>query len=442
MKNLHTLNLCELTQAIRSGDITCADYTRACLTRIAQMEPQVQAWAWLAPERAMACAEQADVQRVAGLLAGKPLGLLHGIPVGIKDIFNTAGIPTAMGSPVFAGNIPGESAEAVSRLEGAGAFVMGKTVTAEFAFLTPGKTRNPWNPAHTPGGSSSGSAAAVAAGFVPAAIGTQTNGSVIRPAAFCGVVGFKPSQGLISNRGIWSFSPSLDQVGIFTRSVADAALLAAQLVENPHDLAAAIVPLNTAPRLAAVRSPVWHLATEAQQRRFAGNIAALSKAGALIEEIELPAAFGDAHRAVRTIMLFEAAHGQGFGELRSKHREALSPLLNDFLDQGEQVSETAYHAALALRGRLKEELNSFMQRFDAIITPPATGEAPRDLSSTGDASFCTIWSLTGAPAITIPAGLGPQGLPLGLQIVGAHLDDNRTLAVAQWCERLLESKSQ
>lgn len=432
MKNLHTLNLCELTQAIRSGDIACADYTRACLTRISHLEPQVQAWAWIDPERAMACAEQADAQ----YLSGKPLGPLLGIPVGIKDIFNTAGIPTAMGSPVFAGNIPGESAEAVSRLERAGAFVMGKTVTAEFAFLTPGKTRNPWNPAHTPGGSSSGSAAAVstAADFVPAAIGTQTNGSVIRPAAFCGVVGFKPSQGLISNRGVWPFSPSLDQVGTFTRSVADAALLAAQLVENPHDLAAAIAPLNAAPRLAAVRSPVWHLATAAQQRKYADNIAALSKAGALIEEIELPAAFGEAHRVVRTIMLFEAAHGQGFSELRSKHRAALSPLLNDFLDQGEQVSEAAYHEALALQRSLKEELNNFMQRFDAIITPPATGEAPRDLSSTGDASFCTIWSLTGAPAITIPAGLGPQGLPLGLQIVGAHLDDNRLLAVAQWCE--------
>jgi len=438
MKNLHDLSLCELTQAIRNGDITCADYTRACLTRISQMDPQVQAWVWLDPERAMVCAEKADAQRVTWPMSGKPLGLLHGIPVGIKDVFNTTGIPTAMGSPVFVGNIPGESAEAVSRLEQAGAFVMGKTVTAEFAFLTPGKTRNPWNPAHTPGGSSSGSAAAVAAGFVPAAIGTQTNGSVIRPAAFCGVVGFKPSQGLISNRGIWPFSPSLDQAGTFTRNVADAALLAAQLVENPHDLAATIVPLNAAPRLAAVRSPVWHLATEAQQRKYADNIAALSKAGALIEQIELPAAFGEAHRAVRTIMLFEAAHGSAFRELRNTHREDLSALLNDFLDQGEQVSEAAYQAALKLQGSLKEELNNFMQRFDAIITPPATGAAPKDLSGTGDASFCTIWSLTGAPAITIPLGLGPQGLPLGLQIVGAHLDDNRMLAVAQWCEVMCE----
>lgn len=220
-KKLHCLGLCEAAQAVRGGDLGSEDLTRALLERIAANEHTVQAFQWIDPARAMDLARQADRQ----LRSGKAVGPLHGIPVGIKDIIETQGIPTTMGSPIFADHVPARSAALVRRAEAAGAFVLGKTVTTEFAFYTPGKTRNPWNPAHTPGGSSSGSAAAVAMGFLPGAVGTQTNGSVIRPAAFCGVVGYKPTAGLISLAGVHPFSPSLDQAGVFARSISDAALL-------------------------------------------------------------------------------------------------------------------------------------------------------------------------------------------------------------------------
>ena len=228
MKDLFRLGVREAARGIAEGRFTSADYTRSCLQRIWQEEDRVQAWQWLDHERAMELSEKADRRKSEG----KESAPLHGLPLGIKDIFDTRGIPTELGSPLFKGNVPQASAQVVEKLEQAGGFVMGKTVTAEFAFLTPGKTRNTWNPAHTPGGSSSGSAAAVSAGFVPAALGTQTNGSIIRPAAFCGVVGYKPSQGTISNHGTLDYSPTLDQSGVFTRSVRDAAWVTSCIAET------------------------------------------------------------------------------------------------------------------------------------------------------------------------------------------------------------------
>ncbi len=226
----------EAAGAILKGNLSSEEFTRALLERIQSHEEKVQAFQWLDSSRALALARRADEKR----RSGTPLGSLHGIGIGIKDIIETQDIPTTMGSPVYKDFIPERSATLVRRLEAAGAFVMGKTVTSEFAFFTPGKTLNPWNPAHTPGGSSSGSAAAVAMGFVPAAVGTQTNGSVIRPAAFCGVVGYKPTAGLIPLDGIHPFSPSLDQAGVFARSVPDAAFLATALVEEKISLSAAM----------------------------------------------------------------------------------------------------------------------------------------------------------------------------------------------------------
>jgi len=439
MNDLYRLTLRAAVSAIAGGTIAAADYARACLKRNAQLEAQIGAWAWLDAERVMSKAEQADASRADLRAAGMALPPLLGIPVGIKDIIDTAGIPTRRGSPLFEQNIPQVSASVVGKLEQAGAYVMGKTVTAELAFLSPGKTRNPWNAAHTPGGSSSGSAAAMAAGFVPAAIGTQTNGSVIRPAAYCGVVGYKPSQGLIANSGIHPFSPTLDQVGTFTRSVADAALLASALVENIEDLAAAIIPLKASPRLGLVRSPVWHLATPAQQQMLLDNANTLRAAGALIDDITLPAIFEQGHAALRDIMLYEAA--AVFRAYTLTQREQLSALLKQFLDEGAKISETVYRDALQIRAALQNELGHLMQRFDALITPPATGEAPANLESTGDPAFCTLWSLTGAPAMVIPVGLGERGLPLGLQIVGAAHDDSRLLTVAAWCEARLPFSS-
>jgi Asp-tRNA(Asn)/Glu-tRNA(Gln) amidotransferase A subunit family amidase len=425
--DLHQLSLCEITRAIREGELTSEQYTRACLAQIARHEPHILAWQWLSEDTALEKARAGDAKSKSRQVPGA----LRGIPVGIKDIIATRGIPTEMGSPIFSGFVPQESAVIVARLEAAGAFVLGKTVTAELAFLTPGKTRNPWNPAHTPGGSSSGSAAAVAAGFVPAAVGTQTNGSVIRPAAFCGVVGFKPSQGLIATTGIHPFSPTLDQVGVFTRSVDDAALFASCLVDTAARQRFDISLPTTGPRLAAVRSPVWHLAEEAQKELFLANIAVLQESGAIVTEVTLDPFFTRAHAVLRTIMCVEAA--RQLDRLQQQHRDKISATLNNFIDEGRGISAEAYTEALQLRDRIQDSLKMLLQGYDAIITPPAAGEAPATLEHTGDPSFCTIWTLCGVPAITIPAGQRPRGLPLGLQVVGPHLGDDKLLRVAKWC---------
>jgi Asp-tRNA(Asn)/Glu-tRNA(Gln) amidotransferase A subunit family amidase len=308
---------------------------------------------------------------------------------------------------------------------------MGKTVTTECAFLHPGKTRNPWNPAHTPGGSSSGSAASVATGFVPAALGTQTNGSVIRPAAFCGVVGFKPTQGLIPIEGALTFSHTLDQPGLFTRHVEDAAWLAAALSgegAKPSPTTSRSAP----PRLAAVKTPVWDQAGDDAKRNFRENIEILRKAGADIEEIELPEPFGHAHRTIRTLMSVEAAFN--LEGLSLNQASLLSTTLRDFIAEGKETTAPLYLQALKLRSTLQGELERFLANYDAIITPPTTGEAPATLEQTGNPAFCSIWSLCGVPAVTIPVGFGPRGLPLGLQMIGRRGDDDQLLSVARWCE--------
>jgi Asp-tRNA(Asn)/Glu-tRNA(Gln) amidotransferase A subunit family amidase len=433
------IGLQEAAKALRNGSLLSEDLTRALLARIAAHESRVQAFQWIDPARAIERARAADRRLRSGLTPGP----LHGIPIGIKDIIATQGIPTTMGSPIFENHRPSASAALVERLEQAGAFVMGKTVTTEFAFYTPGKTRNPWNLAHTPGGSSSGSAAAVAMGFVPAAIGTQTNGSVIRPAAFCGVVGFKPTAGLISLAGVHPFSPSLDQAGVFARSISDAALVAAALVErgdaDPETRAGAgaiaceVASMERAPRLAVVRSPVWHKADPYAQEHFLEVTGRLRAAGAEVEERELPPAFGEAHAVQRSIMSGEGA--RVFAELQRRDRGRLSPRLNALIDEGLGLAEADLASALERQWKFAAELDEFLTACDAIVTPPTPGEAPADLTQTGDPVFCTIWSLCGVPAVTLPTGRGPSGLPLGLQLVGARSGDDRLLSVAQWCDK-------
>lgn len=435
---LHCIGLREAALSVRRGDLSSEELTRALLARIAGCENTVQAFQWIDPARALDTARQADRR----LHSGETLGPLHGIPLGIKDIIETQGIPTAMGSSLFEGYVPARSAAVVSRLEGAGAFVLGKTVTCEFAFFTPGKTRNPWNPAHTPGGSSSGSAAAVAMGFVPAAIGTQTNGSVIRPAAFCGVVGYKPTSGIIPRSGIHPFSSSLDQVGVFGRSVPDVALISAVMSQTsnngtvpgpenvviPGEVAAMLRP----PRLAAVRSPVWSSADVQAQEHFVETVKRLRAAGAEVVEQDLPLAFEGAHAVLRTIMYSEAA--RVFEGLQRGGRERMSPVLNKLIDEGLSLPASALAKGLEQRTQLIRQLDAFMRGWDGLITPPAPGEAPADLTQTGDPAFCTIWSLCGVPAVTIPTGSGPRGLPFGLQIVGPSAADGRVLSVSKWCD--------
>lgn len=437
---LYGMGLREAAIAVRKGDLNSEDLTRALLERIKAHEEKVQAFQWIDSSLALDLARQADERR----RSGAPLGPVHGIGIGIKDIIETQDIPTTMGSPVFEGFVPRNSATVVRRLEAAGAFVMGKTVTSEFAFFTPGKTRNPWNPAHTPGGSSSGSAAAVAMGFVPAAIGTQTNGSVIRPAAFCGIVGYKPTAGLIPLNGIHPFSLSLDQVGVFTRSVPDAAFLAAVLektdaIEAPDSKKSIITgklqPITCPPRLAAVRSPVWHLADQNTQNHFLMMVERLRSAGAIVEEQELPSGFESAHAVHRTIMYAEGA--KVFADLQRRDRRRLSPRLNGLIDEGLGIEQSDLDRDLIQKDRLAGDMDIFLRGFDAVITPPTPGQAPADLTQTGDPSFCTIWSLCGAPAITIPAGQGPQKLPLGLQLICPRLADDRLLSIANWCDEAI-----
>lgn len=435
---LHQLGVKEILHGLRADRFSCEDLVRDCLERIEKLEPKIQAWVWRDPAAALESARGVDRARHAG-----KLGTLQGVPIGVKDIIDIRDVPTRMGSPLFEDYIPSTSARVVRRLDEAGAVLLGKTVTTELAYFWPGKTRNPWNTGHTPGGSSSGSAAAVAARFVPVAIGTQTNGSVIRPAAFCGVVGYKPSTGMIPRAGILKFSHTLDQVGVFTRSVDDAAIVSSTLLDqsaNNHDGNSEITqlprdlypaPLFQPPRMAAVRTAMWHLVEKDQQENFLQTVAQFRKAGAVVEAAVLPDAFSQADKVHHAIMYYEGA--RSFAELQSQNRDRLGAEINRLIDDGKLISETVYHAALEQRTRLQGELAEFQRRYDIIITLPARGEAPATLENTGDPAFCTIWTLCGAPTITIPSGLGTHGMPLGLQLVGAHMQDARVLQVAQWC---------
>ena len=435
--DLYPLGLLDTLRAYREGRATVQDYVTSCSERVAALEPRIQAWEWFDPSRAMAEAEE----RAGGILQDLPL---FGIPVGVKDIIATRGIPTRYGSRIFANNVPTHSAWIVRRLEALGGLVMGKTVTTEFAYRQPGKTRNPWNTANSPGGSSSGSAAAVAAGFVPIAIGTQTLGSVIRPAAFCGVVGYKPSYGAISRTGIHPFSATLDTVGVFARSVADAAWFGACLMgPDPRDESTLMrgpekilrVPLETlaaAPRLAVVRTQKWPLASDVQKAHFDESIARLQAAGATLREVHLPHLFDDAWDNVATIMSRDAV--KSFASIESRHRIRLSPHLIEILDRGHRVTPEQYTRARTKRDEYRRWLDGVCEKSDAIVTIPATGEAPEGLSSTGDASFCSLWTQAGMPAVSIPSGFGPRGLPLGLQVVGRYREDEHALQVSAWVE--------
>ncbi len=438
--DLYPLGLLDTLRAYREGRATVQDYVASCSQRVAALEPRLQAWEWFDASRAMAEAEE----RAGGILQDLPL---FGIPVGVKDIIATRGIPTRYGSRIFANNVPTHSAWIVRRLEALGGLVMGKTVTTEFAYRQPGKTRNPWNTAHTPGGSSSGSAAAVAAGFVPIAIGTQTLGSVIRPAAFCGVVGYKPSLGAISRTGIHPFSPTLDTVGVFARSVADAAWFGACLMgPDPRDeatltrgaekiLRVPLEPLPAPPRLAVVRTQKWPLASDAQKSHFEESIAKLQAAGATLREVNLPRLFDDAWDIVMTIMSRDAV--KSFASIESRHRIRLSPHLIDILDRGHRVTPEQYTRARNKRDEYRRWLDAVFEKNDAIATIPAAGEAPEGLANTGDAAFCSLWTQAGLPAISIPSGRGPRGLPLGLQVVGRYREDEHALEVAAWIESTL-----
>jgi Asp-tRNA(Asn)/Glu-tRNA(Gln) amidotransferase A subunit family amidase len=435
LKGLYGISASEAARMIRGGAISSVELVEACLARVREVDGHVQAWAFLDPEHALGQARAADELR----LTGQPTGALHGVPVGIKDIIDTADMPTENGSVLHAGRTPSRDASVVALLRTAGAVIMGKTVTTEFATRHPGKTRNPHNSAHTPGGSSSGSAAAVAAGMVPLALGSQTTGSTIRPAAYCGVYGFKPTHGLIPRHGMLQLSRTLDHVGLFARTVEDIALLLEELAtydeRDPdsrprarvpyREIAAAEPPLT--PMFGFLKTSLWDR-VDADAREAFGEL--VDHLGDRVEEIELATPLEELLEWQRAIGGAEIAIN-----LRREWdtgRDKLSTELRARIEAGRAVRAIDYLQALGRIPQLNASLlELFEQRYDAILTPAAFGTAPKGLESTGDPALCALWTLCGMPALSVPLMQGANGLPLGVQLVGARHRDAQLLRTAR-----------
>ncbi len=428
-------------QAIREGELTSEELVGACLARIAECEEQIGAWEHLDEEFALRQAREADQARGKG----ETLGPLHGVPVGIKDIIDTADLPTENGSILHAGRRPTEDAAVVSLLKSAGAVIMGKTVTTEFAVYHPGKTKNPHDPNRTPGGSSSGSAAAVASHMVPVAVGSQTNGSTIRPASFCGICGFKPTHGSISRYGMLPQSRPIDHVGLFARTVEDLAFLGDQvMVFDAHDpdmrphaaprlLEVAASEPPVAPRFAFVKTPVWDQAEEDAHAAFEGLAERLGEE--VVEEVELPDPFNSAIEWHQVIL--ESNLARNFETEYERGKDQLSDLLRLMMERGKKFLAVDYTRAVEKVPVLNGLLGEMFARYDALLTPPAPGQAPLGLGATGNPVFCTIWTLCGTPAVTLPLLEGADGMPLGVQLVGSKGDDARLLRTARWLESRL-----
>jgi amidase len=406
---------------IRAGRLTAQALAEACLERIAAREPAVHAWVHCDPEQVLAQARALD-----GMPAAGPL---HGVPIGVKDVIDTFDMPTRHGSPIYRDNRPTADAACVTLCRNAGMVIMGKTVTTEFANRHPGPTANPHNPAHTPGGSSSGSAAAVADGMVPLGFGTQTAGSVIRPAAFCGAIGYKPTFGEVSRVGVKLQSGTLDTVGMMARALDDLPLIrAVVLALAPH----APVRDVGAPRIGFCRSISWPALEPAYQALLEKTAGTLSARGATVVDVALPAEFAGVLAAQRRVMVYEAARNYAYEKLY--HRDLLSPELRDgVLAEGDACTLADYVAALQQGERLRDHFDALLGgELDLLLTPSALGEAPAGLAATGDAQCNAIWTLAGTPCITLPAGTGTHGLPLGVQLIGARFGDEKLIDLAHW----------
>jgi Asp-tRNA(Asn)/Glu-tRNA(Gln) amidotransferase A subunit family amidase len=418
-----------LARLVAGGELTAEAIVRACLDRIAEREPVIRAWTHLAAEAALAVAVASDRK--------SPAGPLRGVPFGIKDIFDTADMPTGYGSPIYTGCRPSFAASAVSLPRAAGGILIGKTVTTEFANRHPGPTANPHNIVHTPGGSSSGSAAAVADFMVPLAIGTQTGGSVIRPAAYCGVVGFKPSFGLFPPAGMHVNTESLDTVGIMARSVDDIALFGAALMGIPYD--PPTMP-ERPPRLALCRTPHWDQALPDGKAMLEDAAARLRAAGAEIVEAELPSECDGISEVQRRHSAFEGPRVHA-PELH-RHEALLSTDLLDHgkIADGRLLTLADFRAAWRDGDRMRAAAAEWASGFDAVLTLPAPGQAPKGLADTGSAIFNGLWTLLYMPCLTLPAGTGPEGLPVGIQLVGKRHADARLLMTGLWVERHLGAR--
>lgn len=419
MSAANRLSATEAAQRLQCRALSAEQLLRDCLARIAAREGEVRAFVHLDAEAALARARALD--------AGPVRGPLHGLPLAVKDIFDTADMPTECGSPIFAGHRPRVDAAAVALCREAGAIVVGKTVTTELANMTAGITRHPLNPAHSPGGSSSGSAAAVADFMVPLSLGTQTAGSIVRPAAYCGVVGIKPSFGRVPRAGVKPNADSMDTVGGFGRTVADAALLASVLT---GDARLRETPMPETLRVGLAPGPDWAQAEDDVMACWERAVRALAPIAARCEDAALPADFSDVASVQSAIQAAETAQALAFEHHR--HRAQLSEALLVLLDRGRALDSVTLAAHRNRTERWRREVDALFEHHDVLLTPSAVDEAPEGLQFTGDPVFCRPWSLLGLPCVHLPLGRGANGLPVGLQLVGRLGDDHRLLAAAQW----------
>ena len=425
MPDLNTLSATELAAAIAAGKVQSEALVAACLARIRTRDPEVFAWAHLDVDLAMSQARERDRQA--------PRSRLHGLPIGVKDVIDTVDLRTEYGSPIYRDHQPAWDAACVAQMRELGAVILGKTVTTEFATRNPSKTRNPRNLQHTPGGSSAGSAAAVADHMVPIALGTQTSASIVRPAAYCGVVGYKPTFNLINRAGLKFLSESLDTIGFIARTVPDAALVAEELAgTSPAPFADAA---TLTPRIGFCRTAYWEHADEATRAALEGAVPLLARAGAHPEEVTLDGDFetlADVQVRMSSYEFYRALAHE-----RTRFPKLISDSLTTRINAGAQVTRTQYLEAQQTAERCRARLDDVYREFDVLMSPSATGEAPRGLGSTGDPIFGLTWTLMHGPAVTIPAFTGPSGLPIGVQVTGARGSDARTLVVAEWIRRAL-----
>ena len=418
------LSLVELSRRIRDGEVTPVDVVEGCLARVAEREDAVSAWSYLAADEARVRAQTLTEE----LTSGSPRGALHGIPFGVKDIFDTAAMPTEWGTPVHRGRVPSSDAKIVSDLASMGAIVLGKTHTTAYAYFDPAPTRNPHNPAHTPGGSSSGSAAAVADGMVPCALGSQTMGSVLRPASFCGVCGLKPTFGGLPTEGVMPFSPTLDHPGLFTRTVSDMVFLWQSL----KGVSAASEPPT---RLGVPRWPIEASLEPEMERGFGQCLEKLREGGYSVRPISLPESFAKLPKTIQVVMRFEAAriHGE---DLRT-HGSEVGAKLAELLEDGLTIEESEYNSARGDLDQARAEFAALSQECPIWATPSAMGPAPQGLESTGDPRCNAPFTALGVPSVSLPFGKASNGLPLGLQLSAPAGGENLLLAAAQGCEDAL-----
>jgi Asp-tRNA(Asn)/Glu-tRNA(Gln) amidotransferase A subunit family amidase len=425
MKTSNLLSATEAAAAISAGRLSAEKLVRACLDRIDAREADVQAWAYIDPELALSQARARDRET--------PRSRLHGIPVGVKDVVDTADMPTEYGSPIYKGHRPSCDAACVSQVRELGGIILGKTASTEFATRHPTKTRNPRNIAHTPGGSSAGSAAAVADGMVPIAFGTQTSSSIIRPAAYCGTIGYKPSFNLVNRAGLKFLAESLDTIGVLTRTVPDAAMIVEELSGSTPARFGEVASLK--PRIGFCRTPYWDEADEATHAALLDSVPLLSRSGARVNEVTLDGEF--AQLAAIQIRVSSYEFYRALTYERTRFPELISDSLTTRIRGGASVKRGDYESALQTAERCRARLDDIFREYDVLISPSATGEAPRGLGSTGDPIFGLTATIMYGPAISLPVFTGPNGLPIGLQVTGPRGSDARTLVAAEWIHRIL-----